>query len=305
MPPFSNPLLGMAASRIACVNCGYTAAIRHFTFDNLSLTVPRVGNTTIEACLAMYTVIDRLDDFKCRYCTLSATLAKIKSDIAHSKADLAELGESPKKAKRLAAAIEKLAKQQKEVEDALANNPEADLKGVPLVSPPPGVSTKQTMVARTPRILVLHLSRSIFLPTGDTMKNPARVRLQLLLDMSPFTTTGHISTNASKPISGPDTSSGLFAANALADAQRNNCLYRLCAVVVHAGTHHSGHFYAYRRIPTSGCASNGGAVHSAAKPQPLSDPGQWFRISDIDTTEVSLDTVLSAGDAYMLFYERL
>ncbi|KAJ2696342.1 ubiquitin-specific protease ubp1, partial [Coemansia spiralis] len=76
-----SPFLGMAASRTACVRCGYTAAIRHFTFDNLSLSVPRVHRTTIEECLALYTVIDQLDDFKCRRCSISATVAQIKADV--------------------------------------------------------------------------------------------------------------------------------------------------------------------------------------------------------------------------------
>ncbi|KAJ1956993.1 ubiquitin-specific protease ubp1, partial [Dipsacomyces acuminosporus] len=309
MPPFSNPLLGMAASRIACVRCGYTAAIRHFTFDNLSLTVPRAKDTTIEACLSMYTVIDHLDDFKCRYCTLTATLAKIRSDMTKYKSELEKISSLPKKAKKLASAIARLEEQAKSVGDALATNPETDLKGIPLASPPPGVSTKQTMVARTPKILVLHLSRSIFLPTGDMIKNPARVRLQLLLDVSPFTTTGHISKSASKPISGPDTSGGIFTSSALAAARRSNCLYRLSAVIVHAGTHHSGHFYAYRRAASSGSSdgqrSTSGDSECASDHSSLADPGQWFRISDIESVAVPLDTVLNAGDAYMLFYERL
>ncbi|KAJ1951724.1 ubiquitin-specific protease ubp1, partial [Linderina pennispora] len=287
MPPFSNPLLGMAASRIACVKCGYTAAIRHFTFDNLSLAVPRASTTTIEACLGMYTVIDRLDDFKCRHCTLTATLHKIKQDIAHHQAELANTESESKRAKRHIAAISRLSDQQDEVTKALATNPETNLKGIELVSPPPGVSTKQTMIARTPKILVLHLSRSIFTPSGDMIKNPARVRLQLLLDISPFTTTGHINTNASAPISGPQP----LSAASKAEAKRNNCLYRLSAVVVHAGSHHSGHFYAYRRV--------------AGEDERMEAPGKWFCISDHTVAAVSLDHVLASGDAYMLFYERL
>ncbi|KAJ1931670.1 ubiquitin-specific protease ubp1, partial [Linderina macrospora] len=287
MPPFSNPLLGMAASRIACVKCGYTAAIRHFTFDNLSLAVPMANTTTIEACLGMYTVIDRLDDFKCRHCTLTATLHKTIADIGHHQAELRTVESESKRAKRHIAAISRLSDRQKELEKALAANPESPLKGVELVSPPPGVSTKQTMIARTPRILVLHLSRSIFTPSGDMIKNPARVRLQLLLDISPFTTTGHINTSASVPISGPQP----LSIASRADAKRNNCLYRLSAVVVHAGSHHSGHFYAYRRV--------------AGEDEKTEAPGTWFCISDHTVAEVTLDHVLNSGDAYMVFYERL
>ncbi|KAJ2773037.1 ubiquitin-specific protease ubp1, partial [Coemansia nantahalensis] len=232
-----NPFLGMAASRTACVLCGYTAAIRHFTFDNLSLSVPRKRSTTIEECLALYTVIDQLDDFKCRRCSISATLAQTKADADRCKAAPSQSASRPKKA--AAAVAESLLEQQQRLERALANDPEADLESICLVAPPPGKSTRQTMVARTPRILVLHLSRSIFLPTGGVAKNPARVQLQRFLDLSPFATTGHISTSASQPISGPSVPVDMRSAKSLAAARSRNCLYRLCAVVFHLGAHDS------------------------------------------------------------------
>jgi hypothetical protein len=37
-----NPFTGLAASKVSCLKCGYTAAIRHHTFDNISLTVPQL-----------------------------------------------------------------------------------------------------------------------------------------------------------------------------------------------------------------------------------------------------------------------
>ncbi|KAJ2101188.1 ubiquitin-specific protease ubp1 [Coemansia sp. RSA 922] len=303
MPPFANPLLGMAASRIACVKCGYTAAIRHFTFDNLSLTVPRARSTTVEECLSMYTVIDQLDDFKCRYCTVVATLAQTRADIHQCQSELAKLDASSKRAAQQSAVLAALIDQQQQLEQALASNPEAELKGIKLVSPQPGASTKQTMIARTPKILVLHLSRSIFLPTGDTVKNTAHVRLQPLLDISPFSTTGHMNTGASRPISGPDAFSGMTDTDSYAQAQRNNCLYRLNAVVLHAGAHNSGHYVSYRRVPPATDNPSDGA--SVKLEQPWTEEGRWFMLSDAETSEVSIDSVLSAGTGYMLFYERL
>jgi len=44
-----NPFTGLAASKVSCLKCGYTAAIRHHTFDNISLTVPQL----VSACMAM------------------------------------------------------------------------------------------------------------------------------------------------------------------------------------------------------------------------------------------------------------
>ncbi|KAJ1801771.1 ubiquitin-specific protease ubp1 [Coemansia sp. RSA 2598] len=301
----------MAASRIACVKCGYTAAIRHFTFDNLSLSVPRKQATTIEECLSVYTVIDKLTDFKCRYCTVETTLVQIKRDLAQAKADLNAAQDSQKRVRKARAAIEKLAEQQQMLEEALATNPEAELEGIEMAAPPPGMSTKQTMIARTPKILVLHLSRSIFLPSGDVIKNPARVRVQPLLDISPFTTNGHINTSASKPISAPSYSAPLLTHDSLDAARRNNCLYRLSAIVIHAGGHNSGHYSAYRRVPcpaeSDEMDSSDSAGGNASEKQGsfMGEEDRWFMLSDIRSVEVSLQTVMSSGDSYLLFYERL
>ncbi|KAJ2483421.1 ubiquitin-specific protease ubp1 [Coemansia sp. RSA 2131] len=294
-----NPLLGMAASRTACVRCGYIEAIRHSTFDNLSLTVPRAHTTSIEECLAMYTVIDRLDDFKCRHCSIVATLARVKRDIAKCDSELAVQDKASKRTKRVTATAATLREQQHVLDNALANNPEADLPGIQLASPPPSVSTRQTMIARPPKILVLHLSRSIYLPTGGTAKNPACVQLQHFLDISPFTTTGHISTNASTPISGPAVPVNKYSAESLAEIRRRNCLYRLSAMVFHSGAHDSGHFYAYRSVK----AANSDDVQTDVNI--LTDSDQWFMVSDIRTVEVSLESVLDAGNGYLLFYERV
>ncbi|KAJ2550500.1 ubiquitin-specific protease ubp1 [Coemansia sp. RSA 1933] len=310
MPPFSNPFLGMAASRTVCVKCGYTAAIRHFTFDNMSLPLPMTRRLTIEECLSMYTAIDQLHDFKCRNCTLSATLTQSKQTLKRRETELAEMDSSntssSKKAQKLKTSIKSLQSSKTRLEKALADNPEDDLKGVDLVSPPPGVSTRQTMIARTPKILVLHLSRSVFLPTGDTAKNPVHVSVKPLLDISPFTTTGHISKSASKPISGSEAPGRIHKPVSLAEAKRMNCLYRLCAMVFHTGTHNSGHFYAYRRVSLSNvAAATDPEQHSSSSPSFEDNAAQWFMISDIESREVSESTVFSAGHAYLLFYERL
>ncbi|KAJ2847135.1 ubiquitin-specific protease ubp1, partial [Coemansia erecta] len=309
MPPFSNPFFGMAASRTVCMKCGYTAAIQHFTFDNLSLALPMTRRTTIEECLSMYTVLDQVHDFKCRNCTLSATLAHLKQTLGRREAELAGVGSSTssKRAHKLKESIKALQSNKIRLESALADNPEDDLKGIDLVSPPPGLSTKQTMLARTPKILVLHLSRVLYLPTGGTVKNPIHVSVKPLLDISPFTTTGHISKSASMPISGPEAASSIHTPASLAEAKRMNCLYRLCAMVFHTGTHNSGHFYAYRRVSLSASDEVNSSSASTDPAQLSFEDGtaQWFMVSDIESREVSESTVFSAGHAYLLFYERV
>ncbi|KAG0374460.1 hypothetical protein BGX24_010383 [Mortierella sp. AD032] len=73
----SNPMIGMLASRLSCMQCGYTEAVRHFTFDNLSLSLPSAHSCNIEECLQQYITLESLNDVVCRKCSLIATLDRI------------------------------------------------------------------------------------------------------------------------------------------------------------------------------------------------------------------------------------
>ncbi|KAF9975566.1 hypothetical protein BGZ73_000779 [Actinomortierella ambigua] len=76
-----NPLSGLLASRLSCMQCGYTEAIRHFTFDNLSLSLPPTSSCYLEDCLRQYVTIESLYDVVCRKCSIQATLNRIKGDM--------------------------------------------------------------------------------------------------------------------------------------------------------------------------------------------------------------------------------
>lgn len=76
-----NPMTGMLASRLSCTQCGYTEAVRHFTFDSLSLSLPPRQSCTIEDCLEQYTNLESLQDVVCRKCSLIATLDRIEEQI--------------------------------------------------------------------------------------------------------------------------------------------------------------------------------------------------------------------------------
>ncbi|KAG0284045.1 hypothetical protein BGZ96_011599 [Linnemannia gamsii] len=73
----SNPMIGMLASRLSCMQCGYTEAVRHFTFDNLSLSLPLAHSCSIEDCLQQYINLESLNDVVCRRCSLIATLDRV------------------------------------------------------------------------------------------------------------------------------------------------------------------------------------------------------------------------------------
>ncbi|KAG9321458.1 hypothetical protein KVV02_003585 [Mortierella alpina] len=77
----SNPMMGLLASRLSCMQCGYTEAVRHFTFDNLSLSLPSTHACHIEDCLKQYVSLESLHDVVCRKCSLLATVARIGNEL--------------------------------------------------------------------------------------------------------------------------------------------------------------------------------------------------------------------------------
>ncbi|KAG0090628.1 hypothetical protein BGZ93_008528 [Podila epicladia] len=81
MEKLSNPMAGMLASRLSCVQCGYTEAIRHFAFDNLSLSIPSTYSCSIEDCLQQFVNLESLSDVVCRKCSLLGTLDHLQEDV--------------------------------------------------------------------------------------------------------------------------------------------------------------------------------------------------------------------------------
>lgn len=167
-----------------------------------------------------------------------------------------------------------------------------------------------------PPVLALHLNRSLHFGTYAS-KNNARVHFPEVLDLTPFTTSGMLSTSPSFPISSylhmPSPSAAVAAAAASLATQTTKehkpapqpprVLYRLAAVVCHYGQHSFGHYVCFRRKPR-------GAGRVAP---PRLDEGfpavhgkGWLRASDDAVREVGIETVLQEGSgAFMLYYERV
>jgi len=173
-----------------------------------------------------------------------------------------------------------------------------------------GPARKQVMFASPPKLLVLHLSRSSFYEGsyGYSAKNNCVVKFPEYLNMDHFTTSSHLTMEPSKPLSRPretealrkeDTQISSRADGDDADAQiiQNASLkistpifdYALCAIVVHIGSHSSGHYLTFRRRPR-------------AHWKGLSN--DWFRISDEDVEPATIQEVMSSNP-FLLFYERV
>ncbi|KAG2173065.1 hypothetical protein INT44_007038 [Umbelopsis vinacea] len=357
-----NPFTGLAASKVSCLKCGYTAAIRHHTFDNISLTVPQLISCTLEDCFSLYTKVDTLTDFQCRRCAITDTITTLKKELEASKKKSRESpnGKEPSAAKAATnGASDRVTKLQKDIETlehALRTNVEQQLlilaqPNITLTpSKLPTRTTKQTMFANPPRALCLHLSRSVFHPSGHVKKNHCRVRFSEEIDLAPFTTNGFLNTaDPQSSLSTPQPSSASTShddsqnnGNSYVSSRRNFVYlrnmalghrslaggdglnvalgkkpmdtfrpsfsvpipttrpvkYRLQAMIVHYGSHDSGHFVTFRRkrLPTG---------HQVMRPgeTPAPEEPKFWRVSDDSVDEVDLATVLSS-EAYMLFYER-
>ncbi|KAI9300091.1 hypothetical protein BJ944DRAFT_244529, partial [Cunninghamella echinulata] len=176
-----NPFTGLAASKISCMKCGYTAPIRHHTFDNISLTVPQTLSCTLESCLSTYTKMDILTDYQCRKCTLLHTLELLTKS-------LESMDDSNGQRSILENQIHRL-------NEALKNNIETDLPDISLTPPQTtSCTSKQTMFANPPKSLCLHLSRSVYHPSGYVQKNHCNVQFPEYLDLAPYSTNGFLNT---------------------------------------------------------------------------------------------------------------
>ena len=167
--------------------------------------------------------------------------------------------------------------------------------------------TRQAVIGRAPRSLVIHVNRSVFDEmTGDQKKNYAAVRYPQVLDL------GKWMLGSRKTASNPDSASAA-AQDAIADASqsmlsdqaaRDQCLYRLKAVITHYGRHENGHYIAYRQHPPASHA----ACEESDEPEDLQPFGEdklpWWRLSDEDVSSVPDEDVLQQGGVFMLFYER-
>ncbi|KAF9480182.1 cysteine proteinase [Pholiota conissans] len=298
---------GLTANRRSCVVCGYTEAVMHFGFDNWQLALPRLATSCrLEDCLEDYTRLEILKDCICRKCSVMATHKRLLQELQTLKevvepngaASVASTSTStpfspgspaassssmpsasptiPKN--KVSTSKKKRFKEVKRMElrvrTALAEGrieDESFLEGVRLERVVSPASTKQAMIARPPPVLALHLNRSVHYGQYAS-KNIIRVHFPEVLDLTPYTTSGSLSTVPTSAISTPTplptthsflaSSSGSTSSSVsshpprprtptpetyASEAQRT--IYRLSAVVCHYGQHSFGHYICYRRKP--------------------------------------------------------
>jgi len=226
---------------------------------------------SLEECLSEFTAVEKIHEVDCDKCTLLSLCNRLKHFLEPSAES-----ETPSPTLRESTRLE-MQKRLTALEQAIEeDNFSPNVPGVK-ISPKQKISstkTKQTMIARPPPILVLHLNRSQYdIVTGLTGKNHAAVSFPARLDLGRSgAVTRHDTANGSwgltvdpaLPMSGRTPRwmenpmvSQQVSENANRRVQQRDfiregspegVLYELKSVVVHYGGHHNGHYTCYRKL---------------------------------------------------------
>ncbi|KAI1367876.1 hypothetical protein F5Y08DRAFT_31528 [Xylaria arbuscula] len=226
------PMEGAYESQIECQVCGFKTKPVQSTFCTLTLSVPQSRSSSLNTCLDGFFKREYVDDYRCERCRLVHAKKLFEAQLAKSTSDNAK--------DALKQSIDKIQVQ-------IDTDPE---------SPPPGVELPESRLAPTcriaksthlttfPKILTIHLSRSIF-DSHVSQKNLAKVSFPERLSIG-----------------------GLLS-------QKK---YKLLGMVSHKGSHHSGHYESFRRqnvaLPysTTNAFQPSGVYTPSANPTPAATP---------------------------------
>ncbi|QDS75277.1 hypothetical protein FKW77_001004 [Venturia effusa] len=200
------PFEGKLESHIECQHCHFKPKPSESNFVTLTLAVPQKSSTTLNHCFDGMFRVETIDDFKCDRCRLEHALSDKKRLLA-SETDAATR-----------AALES---DMEKIQIALEEDPETPPEGVHLPDlklAPARQIQRHMRISAFPKILGVHLSRSMYSATSLSQKNMAKVTFPETLPLG-----------------------GIL----------NQRKYRLLGVVTHKGGHNSGHYETFRRQVTS------------------------------------------------------
>lgn len=227
------PFEGKIESQIECQTCHFKPKPSVSTFVTLTLNVPQVSSTSLNACFDGMLKVEYIDDFKCERCRLEHALNSKHHELSRAT--------DPEAKERLQSDISKI---QHALEEDPENPPE-DIELPASSQAPKRRIARHMYISQFPKVLAIHLSRSVFAVGSASTKNLAKVSFPESLPLG-----------------------GLL--------HRKN--YRLLGLVSHKGSHNSGHYESFRRqvqqLPFSTPVSFGteGAYSRQASPYPSALP---------------------------------
>ncbi|KAH7170791.1 hypothetical protein EDB81DRAFT_776669 [Dactylonectria macrodidyma] len=246
------PMEGKYESHLECQTCRYKTKPREETFCTITLAVPQVSSTTLNGCFDGIFKSEFIDDFKCEMCRLLQAKANLEHDLAKSTSESFK-AQAEENLKKLQFAI-----------DTDPEHPPEDVDLGDLRYAPKRRIAKTTRMSLFPKILAIHLSRSIYDAGQMTQKNSAKVSFPETL-----------------PLGG------------LMDQKK----YKLLGLVTHRGGHNSGHYEAFRRQNLVAPFSNPNTFQPSdvysKTPTPISTPEISARV--MDSPAISTPDLLSAS----------
>jgi len=282
---FRNPLEGLIAQRVGCMQCGYSEGLSMIPFNCLTVPLGKSWEYNLPECLDEYTNLEQIEGVECGKCTLLKFQRQLSTIFERTKDTASDSPVHQQCKERLNAVNEAL--EEDDYEDKTLNQ---KCK----ISPKNRVSStksRQAVIARPPKSLVVHVNRSLFDElTGELKKNYSIVRFPKNLDLGPWClgSSGASEDNSTEEwLLNPDHP---MIASTTNPSRLRGPTYELRAVVTHYGRHENGHYICYKKHPT---------FDSEGK----EEKEQWWRLSDDDVTKVTEEAVLSQGGVFMLFYD--
>ncbi|KAH0261682.1 cysteine proteinase, partial [Aureobasidium melanogenum] len=233
------PFEGKIEAQIECMTCHFKPKPSVSGFVTLTLNVPHHSSTTLNACFDGMLKVEHIDDYKCERCRLEHAIQVKTKELSRASDD---------QTRNL------LTHEVTALEHALATDPEALPKNIKL--PDPSLAPKRRIsrhmrISGFPKVLAIHLSRSVWDPNSNSSKNMAKVSFPETLPLG-----------------------GLLDQHS----------YRLLGVVTHKGGHNSGHYESFRRqylaepysaklsMGTQGMYSAQGTPRASGMPSPMLEP---------------------------------
>lgn len=305
-----NPLEGLLAQRVGCMRCGWTEGLSLIPFNCLTVPLGKNWEYGVRDCLDEYMKLEPIEGVECAKCTLLRTkeqLLHLLSQVATDN-ELVNKSNGEKPHNPLKAPVEL---RLQAIQEALDNEDftEKTLSKkccIPARNRQSTTKSRQAVIARAPRSLVIHVNRSLFdETTGVLRKNHANVRFPRLLELDEWclgTKAMELRGEALEMWStNPQESMLPRRGMGFGLLSRR---YELRAVITHYGRHDNGHYICYRKYSVES--------FPADIPEAVIEldgekerPERWFRLSDDEVQMVSEQNVFSQGGVFMLFYERL
>ncbi|KAJ2984871.1 hypothetical protein NUW58_g5831 [Xylaria curta] len=323
-----NPLEGLVAQRVACVQCGHSEGLSMIPFNciTLSLGVGQGAHDLYER-LDSYTALESIQGVECAKCTLLKAQRLWNIVLTRNRED----GSSEEDLRESLARLEA-------VERALENDDfeEETLRDKCKISKQHRISstkTKQMVIGRPPSSLAIHINRSVFDEnTGQMFKNLAAVRFPSTLDLGPWCLGSAEPCNPDSGDTGlsqpPQNVEEQWCSNPrssmvsgdLKPSMISGPIYELRAVITHQGRHENGHYVCYRKHPRqmvrtkSGFDEKDKSYIEGQGPQDqerdsnseldhTDRDSKWWRLSDETVWEATEESVLAQGGVFMLFYD--